>query len=247
MRGMAAAGAQAITAARSAPETTDLPARFIAADLASAKRIETFPESVNRIRERLDILIHNLGGFNSLGGGFTPLTDERWLEELNLNLLARRATESCLGSSIAGSLFMAPARGAGFPCQIHANERGTGSGIPMGSPRSIRFPGEPPTVRTHRRAFGGSAGRNVEDDVLSVPPPIGDQTYAIREFHQTIGARLCVGLDNHGSSWKRMAVGEDEPHFHSYSISAASTTRLGRTLPCDGGSLLVAPPSPVQE
>jgi NAD(P)-dependent dehydrogenase (short-subunit alcohol dehydrogenase family) len=88
VRRMAAGGAEVITTARSAPETTDLPARFVAADLASAKGANAFVESVNQIWDRLDILIHNLGGSHSPGGGFAALTDERWLEELNLNLLA---------------------------------------------------------------------------------------------------------------------------------------------------------------
>ena len=36
----------------------------------------------------MDILVHNLGGSSSPGGGFAALTDELWLDEINLNLLA---------------------------------------------------------------------------------------------------------------------------------------------------------------
>ncbi len=36
----------------------------------------------------IDILAHVVGGSSSPGGGFAALTDEHWLAELNLNLLA---------------------------------------------------------------------------------------------------------------------------------------------------------------
>lgn len=85
---MARAGAEVITTARSAPETSDSPARFIAADLSTGAGVDAFAESVGQIWSGADILIHNLGGSASPGGGFAALTDEAWLAELNLNLLA---------------------------------------------------------------------------------------------------------------------------------------------------------------
>lgn len=88
VRRFAAAGAEMITTARSAPDTEDLPARFIAADLSTHQGVEAFSNSVNQLWDRVDILIHNLGGSSSPGGGFAALTDEQWLEELNLNLLS---------------------------------------------------------------------------------------------------------------------------------------------------------------
>ena len=36
----------------------------------------------------VDILVHNVGGSNTPGGGFAAVTDELWQEELNLNLLS---------------------------------------------------------------------------------------------------------------------------------------------------------------
>lgn len=84
----AAAGAQVVTAARSAPSDAMLPARFIAADLAT-------PEGINEVSRRIrdefggvDVLIHNLGGSSAPGGGFAALSDDIWFDELNLNLLA---------------------------------------------------------------------------------------------------------------------------------------------------------------
>lgn len=88
VRRLAAAGAEVITTARSAPEAGDLPARFIAADLATSEGVESFSKSVGLIWDFTDVLVHNLGGSSSPGGGFAALTDEGWLDELNLNLLA---------------------------------------------------------------------------------------------------------------------------------------------------------------
>lgn len=88
LRRLASAGAEIITAARSAPEAEDLPGRFIAADLSSAEGVETFSESVNQLWDHVDVLIHNLGGSSSPGGGFAALTDDLWLGEINLNLLS---------------------------------------------------------------------------------------------------------------------------------------------------------------
>jgi len=88
VRRLAAAGAEIITTARSAPEAADLPARFIAADLTTAEGAQTLCASVKATWDHLDILVHNLGGSQSPGGGFVALTEEDWFSELNLNLLA---------------------------------------------------------------------------------------------------------------------------------------------------------------
>jgi NAD(P)-dependent dehydrogenase (short-subunit alcohol dehydrogenase family) len=88
VRRLAAAGAEVITSARSVPEHVDLPARFIAADLTTPPGVETLVAAIHEMSGGLDILIHNLGGSSAPGGGFAALTDDIWLTELNLNLLA---------------------------------------------------------------------------------------------------------------------------------------------------------------
>ena len=82
-----AGGARVITAARTAAEPLE-GVEFVEADL-------TTPEGgallARRALERLggvDILAHGIGGSASPGGGFLALTEEHWLAELNLNLLA---------------------------------------------------------------------------------------------------------------------------------------------------------------
>lgn len=88
VRRFAAAGARVVTSARSAPVETDLPAYFVRADLTTAGGASEAAQAVVSHLGGLDILVHNLGGSSAPGGGFAALTDEIWLDEINLNLLA---------------------------------------------------------------------------------------------------------------------------------------------------------------
>ena len=81
-----AGGAQVMTAARSAPETST-GAEFMAADLMTLEGCETLAEAaVNRLGG-VDILVHVVGGSAAPAGGFAALTDDHWRAELDLNLM----------------------------------------------------------------------------------------------------------------------------------------------------------------
>ena len=88
VRRLAAGGAVIATTARSdLPEglTTDV---FVQADLSTPEGVSKVAEAVLRELRGVDILVHNVGGSNTPGGGFAAVTDELWQEELNLNLLS---------------------------------------------------------------------------------------------------------------------------------------------------------------
>lgn len=85
-----AGGARVLTAARGAIEPAERidGVEFVQADLTTA---EGGALVANAALERLggvDIIAHVIGGSSSPGGGFLALTDEHWLAELHLNLLA---------------------------------------------------------------------------------------------------------------------------------------------------------------
>jgi len=82
-----AGGAQVITAARGTPDATD-GVECVQADLTTAQGCETLVETALTNLGGIDIVAHVLGGSSSPGGGFAALTDDHWLAELNLNLLA---------------------------------------------------------------------------------------------------------------------------------------------------------------
>lgn len=80
-------GAQVITAARGAAEPL-ANAIFVQADLTTAEGSKALAAVALDRMGGIDILAHVVGGSASPGGGFAALTDEHWLAELNLNLLA---------------------------------------------------------------------------------------------------------------------------------------------------------------
>jgi NAD(P)-dependent dehydrogenase (short-subunit alcohol dehydrogenase family) len=82
-----AGGARVITAARGAPEPID-GVLFVEADLTTAEGANRLADAALAQLGGVDILAHVLGGSSSPGGGFVALTDEHWLAELSLNLLA---------------------------------------------------------------------------------------------------------------------------------------------------------------
>ena len=80
-------GAQVITAARGDAEPI-AGAIFVKADLTTVHGSEALADAALDRMGGVDILAHVVGGSVSPGGGFVELTDDHWLAELNLNLLA---------------------------------------------------------------------------------------------------------------------------------------------------------------
>ena len=87
IRRFAAGGARVATTARTAPKDSDLPGVFVAADLSTAAGAAKAAQAVIEALGTPDIVVHNLGGSKTPAGGFAGLSDELWMDELNLNLL----------------------------------------------------------------------------------------------------------------------------------------------------------------
>jgi len=88
-------GARVITAARSNPEPV-AGTEFVRADLTTAEGSEMLAAAALAHMGGVDIIAHVIGGSSSPGGGFAALTDDHWLAELNLNLLATVRLDSLL-------------------------------------------------------------------------------------------------------------------------------------------------------
>lgn len=82
-----AGGARVMTAARRAAAAIE-GVEFVAADLTTADGSRTLADAALDRLGGVDILAHVIGGSSAPAGGFAALTDEHWLAELNLNLLA---------------------------------------------------------------------------------------------------------------------------------------------------------------
>ena len=82
------AGATVIITARNAPEVEDAGMHFIAADLSKPTGTQKVVEEILGRYGRLDILVNNLGGSETPGGGFAMLSDGDWEAAIQTNLLA---------------------------------------------------------------------------------------------------------------------------------------------------------------
>lgn len=82
-----AGGARVVTAARGNPDPV-AGAEFVRADLTTAAGSEMLATAALAQMGGVDIIAHVIGGSSAPGGGFAALTDDNWLAELNLNLLA---------------------------------------------------------------------------------------------------------------------------------------------------------------
>lgn len=82
------AGATVIVSARRQPEPLPQDMYFIPADLSTAEGTDKLVNAVLTEFGRLDVLINNLGGSETPGGGYSVLTDEDWETSIQTNLLA---------------------------------------------------------------------------------------------------------------------------------------------------------------
>jgi len=81
------AGATVIITARNVPEE-DKQLHFISADLSKPEGTQKVVDEILGKFGRLDILVNNLGGSETSGGGFRALTDQDWETTIQTNLIA---------------------------------------------------------------------------------------------------------------------------------------------------------------
>ena len=82
------AGAKVIVVARNPPVEKANDFHFLAADLSTAEGAEEVVTQTLNQFGKLDILINNIGGSETKGGGFAVLSDTDWVQTLQTNLLA---------------------------------------------------------------------------------------------------------------------------------------------------------------
>ena len=82
------AGAKVIVVARNSPDDKSNNSHFIAADLSTEDGTKKVVTETLKLFGRLDILINNIGGSETKGGGYSVLNDRDWMETLQTNLLA---------------------------------------------------------------------------------------------------------------------------------------------------------------
>lgn len=82
------AGAKVIVTARNKSVDQNAEHHFIASDLSKAESTDKLVKQIQSEFGKIDILINNMGANTYPGGGFKALTDEHWIDALQVNLLA---------------------------------------------------------------------------------------------------------------------------------------------------------------
>lgn len=82
------AGAKVIVTARNQAEDANPEHYFIAADLSKSEGTDKLVQEINKEFGKVDILVNNMGANTYPGGGFKVLTDEHWVDALQVNLLS---------------------------------------------------------------------------------------------------------------------------------------------------------------
>ncbi len=88
VRRFLAGGGIVATAARAELPFGLDPDVFVQADLSTEAGVAEAADTVLGKMGGVDIVVHNVGGSSTPGGGFAAATESYWQEELNLNLLA---------------------------------------------------------------------------------------------------------------------------------------------------------------
>jgi NAD(P)-dependent dehydrogenase (short-subunit alcohol dehydrogenase family) len=100
-RQFVAAGARVIVAARR-PADDGASGQFVAADLATPEGAAALADEALRLLGGVDVLVNNAGSQSYVPGGVIAMTEEHWLGDLNINLLASvRLDRALLPSMIA--------------------------------------------------------------------------------------------------------------------------------------------------
>lgn len=92
------AGATVIITARNAPEKANEKLHFISADLSESTGTQKVVDEVLSTYKKLDIVVNNLGGSETQGGGFAVLNDKG---------LGNKFTDQSLSTNTTGQRFFA--------------------------------------------------------------------------------------------------------------------------------------------
>jgi NAD(P)-dependent dehydrogenase (short-subunit alcohol dehydrogenase family) len=172
VRALAAAGARVIAGARGSSDELDElvrtgPVQALAVDLAD-------PAGPGQLtapaRDRIDILVNNVGSAPARTGGFLAITDEDWHASITLNLMAAvRTTRAVLPAMLAAGqgvivnlLGQRPAaRPGGHGLQRRQGRPGQLLQVAVQGSRSARHPGQhgEPGSGRHRPVAGPGRGR----------------------------------------------------------------------------------------
>lgn len=231
---LAQAGATIIVTARNQPNERSSGFHFIAADLTQPAQVSALAREIEEKFGGIDILINNVGGLTTPGGGFSALTDAHWESELQLNLLsAIRLDRTLLPSMLAQKSGVI----------IHISS--VAARQPMWN-LNMAYAVSKAALNSYSKTLSGElAGKGVR--VLTVSPG-ATKTPPMEKFIQDFATSSGLTFDEGyqqllgqvgGIPMGRMAAPEEVASLVHFLVSPGAAYLTGTNYAIDGGSLPV--------